>query len=627
MHGSPSKHPTTTFDALLATASEEHNKNLQEEQQKQQPQPVQERLFQSFDTSDKTSKLVKQQKSDFARDCSPKRLRLESISPPTSPSSLSQSNKSKNSSRNRSRSSSQSSTSSSRSRSRSSSRSSRSSSTSSNDSGDESKTKKFKNKTLPTQPQLPLKTVTSAITTKTVPVSQNVPNYKIHIQNSGPNKTIQSAVVYNSHIVSQKNAVLISQKGNSAMIVQKQQGGKEQKSITPSVQTAYKMINPIVSKVTTPSSNSGQKNRTVINNPSIPGGGVKFITGLSGQSIGNHSSQLPVQMALLPQNSNGVAQGYQLVTFSPQTSGSSNKSASQQKNVVVTSSKPSTSRSNNSGISCQSSSSHDTKRQTSQSKQASASNVPKYTSIQSTCSNSLNVGNIVGSTHSKLSDIPKPKATLHTLNASSNLPLMFNHGLPSHLVPVAAFQHQSSSQTLATSHQKSQSSKLSSPTHLTSLHSATPSIQPQPAHTPIPRIYTPSPGSNTPNILTELSHDRRSQIQGQSLLIPSNLSQLSNSGVFNLGQFSHQPFTGDHASLATVTGIRPNESGDAHHAIRVQGYQGLATQRLAMYSDQAGASLRQDFPVYRPAGGKNLYLLYLLTFVECWLNSLSLLVN
>ncbi|XP_060559801.1 histone-lysine N-methyltransferase, H3 lysine-79 specific-like isoform X1 [Ruditapes philippinarum] len=609
MHGSPGKHPTTTFDALLATASEEHNKNLQQEQQKQQPQPMQERLFQSFDTADRNNKVIRQQKSDSARTGSPKRMRLESISPPTSPSSVSQSNKSKTSSRNRSRSSSQSSTSSSRSRSRSSSRSSRSSSTSSNDSGDESKKKNTKNKTLPTQPQLPLKSVTSTTTTKSVSVSQNLPNYKIHIQNSGQTKTIQSAVVYNSHIVSQKNAVLIGQKGNSAMIVQKPQAQpKEQKSST--IQTAYKMFSPIVSKVSTQSSSSGQKNMTVMNNPSIPGGGVKFITGLSGQSIGNHGSQLPVQMALLPQSSNGVAQGYQLVTFSPQTSGSSNKTSNLQKSVV-TLSKPSNSRTSNSGISCQSSSSHDMKKQiTSQSKQASASNVPKYTSGQSTSSNTLLMGNIVVTTHSKLTEIPKPKATLHTLStalsASSNLPLMFNHGLPSHLVPVAAFQHQSSSQTLATSHQKSQNSKLPSPTHISSLHSTTPSMQPQPAHTPIPRIYTPSPVSNAPNILTELPHDRRSQIQGQSLLIPSNLSQLSNSGVFNLGQFSHQPFTGDHASLATVTGIRPNQAGDAHHAIRLQGYQGLATQRLAMYSDQAGANLRQDFPVYRPAGGWNI---------------------
>ncbi|XP_053394134.1 serine-rich adhesin for platelets-like isoform X4 [Mercenaria mercenaria] len=607
LHSSPSKHPSTTFDALLATASEEHNKNLQEEQQKQQPQPTQERLFQSFDTAEINDKASRAQKFESARAGSPKRIRLESISPATSPSSLSQSNKSKNSSRNRSRSSSQSSTSSSRSRSRSSSRSSRSSSTSSNDSGDESRKKNFKNKTLPTQPQLPLKSVASTTVTKpVVTVSQNVPKYKMHLQNSGPSQTIQSTVVYNSHIVAQKNAVLIGQKGNSAMIVQKQHAvSKEQKTSAPSIQTAYKMINPVVSNVTTLSSSLGQKNMTVVNNSSLSGGGVKFITGISGQPIGNHhGSQLPVQMALLPQSSNGVAQGYQLVTFTPQSSGSSNRTASQQKNVVTTS-KPSNSRSNNSGSSSQSSSSHDLKRQPSQNKHTSASNVPKYSSVQSTSSNSLLMGNIVGSTHSKLSDIPKPKATLHTLNAASNLPLMFNHGLPSHLVPVAAFQHPSSSQTIATSQHKSQSSKLSSSTKLSSLNSVSPSVQPQPAHTPIPRIYTPGPGANTPNILTELSHERHSQIQGQSLLIPSNLSQL-NSGVFNLGQFSHQPFTGDHAGLATVTGIRPNEAGDAHHAIRVQGYQGLATQRLAMYSDQAGASLRPDFPVYRPAGGWNI---------------------
>lgn len=605
--GSVGKHPTSNFDALLATASEEH-KSLQEEQQKLQSQPMQERLFQSFDTAERQSVVLKQQ-AESRRACSPKRMRLESISPPASPSSTSRSSKSKNSSRNRSRSSSQSSTSSSRSRSRSSSRSSRSSSTSSNDSCDESRKKMqqnhFKNKTLPTHPQLPLKSVTTVVAPKPVAtVSHNVPKYTMHLQNSGNSQSMQSTLVYNSHLVAQKNAVLIGQKSNSALIVQKTSSASKEQKGTPSIQPAYKMLSPVVTSVSSGGSSSLQKNMTVINNASLSGSGVKFITGI-GQTIGNsQGTQLPVQMALLPQGSNGMTQGYQLVTLTPQSSASSFRT-SQQKGTMI-SSKPSILKSDSSGNGSHSSLLLDSKRQQqSLSKQTSASNVPKYSSVSCTSSNSLLMGSIAGSTHSKLSDIPKPKAAVHALSATSNLPLVFNHGLPSHLVPVAAFQHQSSSQPIASAQQKSLNTKLPSPTKSTCLNSPPP-IHPQPAHTPIPRIYTPSPGANSSNILNELSHERHSQIQAQSLLIPSNLSQLSGSGVFNLaGQFSHQPFNGDHASLATVTGVRPNESGDAHHAIRVQGYQGLATQRLTMYSDQAAAGLRTDFPVYRPAGGEN----------------------
>lgn len=602
--GSVGKHPTSNFDALLATASEEH-KSLQEEQQKLQSQPMHERLFQSFDTTDKQSAVLKQQ-AESRRACSPKRMRLESISPPASPSSTSRSSKSKNSSRNRSRSSSQSSTSSSRSRS--SSRSSRSSSTSSNDSDDESRKEMqqnhFKNKTLPTHPQLPLKSVTTVVAPKPVAtVSHNVPKYTMHLQNTGNNQSMQNALVYNSHLVAQKNAVFIGQNSNSALIVQKTSSGSKEQKGTPSIQPAYRMISPVVTSVSSGGSSSLQKNVTVINNASLSGSGVKLITGI-GQTIGNsQGTQLPVQMTLLQQGSNGMTQGYQIVTLTPQSSASSYRT-SQQKGII--SSKPSILKSDSSGNGSHSSLLIDSKRQQqSQSKQTSASNVPKYSTVSCTSSNSLLMGSIVGSTHSKLSDIPKPKAAVHALSATSNLPLVFNHGLPSHLLPVAAFQPQSSSQPNTSSQQKSLSRKLPSPTKSTCLNSPPP-IHPQPTHTPIPRIYTPSPGANASNILNELSHERHSQIQAQSLLIPSNLGQLSGGGVFNLtGQFSHQPFNGDHASLASLTGVRPNESGDAHHAIRVQGYQGLATQRLTMYSDQAAAGLRTDFPVYRPAGGDN----------------------
>ncbi|KAL4236947.1 Histone-lysine N-methyltransferase [Mactra antiquata] len=575
------KHPSATFDALLATASEEHTKSLQEEQQQQQP-VMHERLFQSFDS--------KRLSNHDKRLSSPTRMRLESISPPASPSS-SQGQKSKSTSRNRSRSSSSSSSS----RSRSSSHSSRSSSSSSCDSGDEKKSSQYKNKTLPTQPQGQQKTTTTSAGKNSKVSVQNIPKY--NMQSTVSSHNIQNTVVYGAN----KNTVLIGQKGNSGMIMPV--SGNDIKNSVSLTQTTYKVVTPIVTAVTNGNNNPVNKNMTVVNSASLTGTGVKFLSGIAGQPIANHSgNQLPVQMALVQQNSNGIAQGYQLVFATPSTG------SSQQTNVQVKNSsssmKQNSSKSGNSGITPLMS--NDLTKPRSQSKSASASSVPKFNSVVNKSSNPLLVSSLAGTTFSKNTDVQKPN--LHAISATSGL-FPGIHAIPSHLVPVAAFQQQQqqqssnqsgSSSSSASLQQKGQNMKQQpSPKVSTFISSSSTS---QTAHTPIPRIFTPTPGSNAQNILNELSHDR--QLPTQSLLIPSNLSQLSNNGVFNpAGQFTHQPFGGDHASLATVIGVRPNQRGDAHHAIRLQGYQGVTTQRLAMFPDQAAGP---NFPVYRPAGGWNI---------------------
>lgn len=307
-------------------------------------------------------------------------------------------------------------------------------------------------------------------------------------------------------------------------------------------------------------------------------GGVKFITGLPTAPITTQASGQP-SMMLVPQTSNGVAQGYQLLTFGNPGVTSSNQKLSapaimSQLNVSQTEQKKLASKS------------------------SSASSVPKFSAVMS--NQSVIIGNIPLSSTASNSEKSKQVGNLHNLNSAASLQL-FNHGVQPHLVPVATFHAQNSSQSSG-----QQKSKLSDKVTNSAvpksgrLTSPAPSTG-RPTGTPVPRIYTPTPGSSS-SLLSDMSRDRHTPVPGSSLLIQSNLSQLQNSGAFNRsGQFNPQSYAGDHAGLSALVGIRPGQGGDAHHTIRLQGYQGIPAQRLAMYSEQA---IRPNFPSF-PAGGRS----------------------
>ncbi|XP_052775072.1 serine-rich adhesin for platelets-like isoform X1 [Mya arenaria] len=613
------------FDALLATAAEEH-KSLQEEQ-KHLPQ-TEESLFKSFDLQTKTpnDKKSSGSTSEKPRFGSPKRRRLSSISPPASPSSNSNSVNSKLKQRSRSSSSS----SSSRSHSRSSSRSSRSSSSSS-DSGGEGRKKGYKNQTLPTQPMLAVKSL--ANTWSSVNVSSSLPKYAINLS-TGTVQSVSSGMSYSSPMAGKQKSVLLnhaltssvanpgipSQPYASSIIVQNHNlvapnvSSATQILIKPHVlvqsslsstvchrpsvtvsgnhksleQTTVKTLTqkPIAST----STKTSQAKGNLVLNANFQKGGVKIITGLQGQTINSQNgSQLPVQMAILPQSSNGVTQGYQLLTFATPNTGS-NASSSHSvnahfdnatklqlsaSNIISSSQKKQSSKSSN--------------------KQSGAS---KYSAIINANTQVL-VGGASSSASAGYFDNGKPQnVSIQSINSSGLQLSMFNAGMQPQIVPVA-FHTQATSQP--SSQQKTQKPNiLSQQTKSGRLTSP-----PRTAHTPtpIPRIYTPTPGgASTPSLLTDLSHDHRSTQIGSLLLNQSNLTQFQGTGAFNpTGQFNPQAYTGDPRGLALV-GIRPDQGGDAHPTLHLQGYQGLASQRLAMYSDQA-AALRHNFPaMYRPGG-------------------------
>lgn len=580
------KHPSATFDALLATAAEEHNKSLQEEQKQQQQQQssaaADDRLFKSFDVRTAHTDEGKNGVSLFA---SSRRMRLESISPPASPDSRSQS---KSGSRNRSRSSS--SSSSSRSRSRSSSRSSRSSSSSSDSDRESKKKNQLKNKTLPTQPMLPVKAVASQ---HLHPVHSNMPKYTMHLNNVNSVASVQNAVVYNSHTKGQKTAILVGQKASSVITHKSSSGAAcvDPKASSTVTQPLIKIVTKALASPTSSVSTAFPKGVTLLNSGGLSGGGVKFITGIPAGPINSQAGGQPSVM-LLPQTSNGVAQGYQLVTLTS-ASPSASVSSNQQKPIPPTMSLSQFNVSQNEESSSQ---------KKCLIRQSSASNVPKYSAVISS-NPSVIIGNVpVTSTVSNSATL-KQSSNVANQNSTTGLQLsMYNHSAKPQIVPVATFQAQNPSQSSGQQQKSKQS--LSSPPPKSG-HSPT-SLQSGPqAQTPVPRIYTPSQGSSTPNHLAELPHNRCTPVPGSSLLIPSNITQLQNQGTFNPpSQFNPQSFPGNHSGLATLVGIRPNQRGESHHTIRLQGYQGLATQQLAMYSDQA---IKPNFSTFH-TGGKTRFI-------------------
>ena len=268
--------PTSDFDALVAHASEERNKTLNNTHSE-------ERLFKSFDEPNRsqvssTSNNHSNRRGPRTPSGSPQSRR--SKSPPSSPKrrrksdSTDKQSQSVSCSRSRSASSCRSSSTSSRSRSSSHSSRSRSSSTSSESSDDGKSKRKTEPKkhittsesnSLPPQPQKSAQ-----------PLVQQLPKYTLHLQNT---TSIQNTIMYTAPIIAQKG---------------------------------YKVT-------TNPTSSSGNKLPTsvkIVNSSNLSGGGVKYLTGLNSQQIGQTSSALPVQMALLPPTSNGVAQGYQIL-FAP----------------------------------------------------------------------------------------------------------------------------------------------------------------------------------------------------------------------------------------------------------------------------------------------------------------------
>lgn len=574
------KHPSATFDALLATAAEEHTKSLQEEQKQQQQQQsaaADDRLFKSFDVRPMHTNEGKNGMSMFG---SSRRMRLESISPPASPDSRSQS---KSGSRNRSRSSS--SSSSSRSRSRSSSRSSRSSSSSS-DSDRESKKNQLKNKTLPTQPMLPVKAVASQ---HLHPVHSNMPKYTMHLNNINSVASVQNAVVYNSQTKGQKTAILVGQKASASVITHKASSGAagvDPKASSTVSQPLIKIVTKALTSPTSSVSTAFPKGVTLLNSGGLSGGGVKFITGIPAGPINSQAGGQPSVM-LLPQTSNGVAQGYQLVTLTS-ASPSASVSSNHQKPIPPTMSLSQFNVSQNEESSIQ---------KKSLIRQSSASNVPKYSAVISS-NPSVIIGNVPVTSTVSNSATSKQSSNVPNQNSTAGLQLSMynNHSTKPQIVPVATFQAQNPSHS--SGQQQKSKQRLSSPPPKSG-HSPTLQTGPQ-AQTPAPRIYTPSQGSSTPSHLAELPHNRCTPVPGSSLLIPSNITQLQSQGTFNPpSQFNPQTFPGNHSGLATLVGIRPNQRGDSHHTIRLQGYQGLATQQLAMYSDQA---IKPNFSTFHTGG-------------------------
>jgi len=321
-------------------------------------------------------------------------------------------------------------------------------------------------------------------------------------------------------------------------------------------------------------------------------GEVKIITtGLQGKPVISHSGASQVHMTILPPSSNGATQGYQLLTFATPANSQHNPQQMSRAGSVDRAKTP-----------------------TAQKKEISfkqSGGGQNYSAIIQP-NTQIIMGHVPNSSAYK--DVGKADgvqqlnsvSSLHQLNTVSGLPLsMFTSGIQPHLL---AFHSQASASPSKSqkptilAHQGTKPGRASSP--------------PRPAHTPtptpVPRIFTPTPGSGSTNpILTDLQADPRATGQMASpLLIQSGLSQLSGTGAFNpAGHFNHQAYAADHRGLALV-GIGPDQTGDARTIRLPSGYQGLASQRLAMYTDQATA-LRQNFPaMYRPGGEWTTLLLH-----------------
>ncbi|XP_052258151.1 uncharacterized protein LOC127862917 isoform X2 [Dreissena polymorpha] len=586
-----SKHPSATFDALLATAAEEH-KFLQEEQK--QPY-TEDPLFKSFEIKNQfTNKKV--QKRNLSQGQvpygSPKRPRLESISPSASPNSASMSSKSKTCSL------SSISSSGSRSRSPSSSPSSQSNSTS-GESGNDSKEKLLKYKTLPTQPMLPAK----MIPWSGYDLANGVQQYTLHVLNPNLMKTVQVNKVGCSTAIQSvnpadktSNSVLSNQKSVIGRITNSSK--RNNHSDFTSVY-AHSLVTPVSSSKQTSVSNLDQKspnnkqaNVIKVLPKSLVGSqtttctvyaqsqgtgnqtqqsAVKYITGLPGQNIstqpGTHHT-LP--MAIISQ-SNGVAQ---LLTFTSAslagTAGTNSEKitlpSAVSEQISAVNIVPSIKQAVNMTI---------------------ANNISKYNNLLN--SNASLIAPISQS-HS-YSDSGKQCGSIKSINSNQGLQLSV---FQQHLVPMP-FRNQNMG-----SH-SSLHNQITANVHSFGSQCEQPSaVIPRPSHsgTPIPRIVTPAPGSATGSVLSDLTMDHRGQI-GSQLLIQPNLSQLQNPVTLNAaGQFN-TGFHGNHRGL-TLVGLHPDQSGD--HAIRLQSYQGLASQRLAMYSDQAAAMQPTFHSIYRPGG-------------------------
>lgn len=578
-----SKHPSATFDALLATAAEEH-KFLQEEQK----QPfTEDPLFKSFDIqSQLTNKKVQKKSQGQIRNGSPKRPRLESISPPASPNSASLSSKFSSSS-----------SSISRSRSPSSSPSSLSNSNSS-ESGNDSKKKLLKYKTLPTQPMLPAKTIPWSGND----LANSVQQYTLHLLNPNLMKTVQVNTIGCSTAMHSVNPA--DKSSNSGLGNQKSVIGRitnSSKSNNHSDHTwvnAQGLVTPVSSSKQTlvfnadPKPNNKQAHVIKVSPKSLIGtqtttctvyaqsqgrvnqpqqSAVKYITGLPAQNISTQSgTHHTLPMAIISQ-SNGVAQ---LLTF---TTASLARTAGTNSEKIAS---PSAASEKISAVNIVPSIQQTINM-------TSANNVSKYTNFLN--SNAPLVAPISQS-HS-YSGSGKQCVNIKSLNSKQGLQLSV---FQQHLVPMP-FQTQNMSPHSSLHNQikanvHSFGSKCEQPS----------SVCPQPSHsgTPITRIVPPAPGSATGSVLSDFTMDHRGAI-GSQLLIQPNLSQLQNPVTMNAtGQFS-TGFHGNHRGL-TLVGLHPDQSGD--HAIQLQSYQGLASQRLAMYSDQAAAMQPAFHSIYRPGG-------------------------
>ena len=498
-----------------------------------------------------------------------------------------------------SRSSSQSSTSSSRSRSRSSSRSSCSSSTSTcSESGDETKRRrhKYKNKTLPTQPQLPVKSLSHPRTTV-----QNLPKFTMHLQqvnslhtSQNPLQSAQNTVMYNSPLVAQRTPTIANVQKPTVVTTKSsiplgKAAIKEQITAQSSAyKNPYKAITPnsvsstSTTKSVTTTSSSSQSAHIKRPSTTSSANGVKFIAGLQPGSLSSQTvSGMPVHMAIMPQNSNVIPQGYQILTLTTPNSKKNNsndtsttKSSSSEKAKSVLA---------NSSVS----------KPEQRLKVTSASNMSKYTAVLNPNPSSQSV---VDTSQGAYTDLSKHVANIHTLNSSGGIPIHMFNNTPS-FVQMANYRpanQQPSSSAGSALIQTSLSNSINQPKPPQRPHSQQAPTHGS-SHTPIPRIFTPTPSGNSASLITEIPRD---QIAGTGLLIQSNLAQLSsNPGFAGTRNFSHQPFN------TAVIGVRPDQAGDGRHTIRLQEYQGLPAQRLTMYQDQAGATtLRPNFPVYRAGG-------------------------
>ena len=417
---------------------------------------------------------------------------------------------------------------------------------------------------------------------------QNVPKYTMNLNNTNG---VKNTVVYNSHVTGQKNTILIAQKSSSGA----HSGDKSSIKVVapqPTIKVMTKTITPSTVSVT----NSINKGMTFHSSNS----NVKFFTGLPTAAMNSETNTQPSVM-FLPQTSNRVAQGYQLVTLTQPIS-STSTSVVPKPLVPLTSPSSSMIQSEQSSL-----------QRKQASKSTSAPNVPKYSAVINSANNSVIIGNAPVSGNVNSLEAVKPSPTIHNLNTAAGLQLsMYNHGIQP-IVPVA-YHAQSTAQSMSHPQQKSMSkpnNKPSGPTKSDRLTSPPPSGLGRQTAPTMPRIYTPSPGSSSA-LLTELSHDRRTPVGGSSLLIQSSIPQLQGSRTFNpTGQFSHQSFTGDHAGLAALVGLGPGQAGDAQSTIRLHGYQGLPSQRLALYTDPAN-----NRPSYSTIPGTFYFLFTLYIYID-----------